>query len=105
MGYLYNSIKSIQYAHVITKPVSDFFDNKSLKYMARIGGMTITDQNCIHKEIKSRLNMGNTCYHSLRILCLSDSYSNCKDKNIKKYIVLPIVLRKLGLSPLQKNVY
>jgi hypothetical protein len=24
---------------------------------------TLTDQNCMHKEIKSRLNSGNACYH------------------------------------------
>jgi hypothetical protein len=27
-------------------------------------GTTLTDQNCIHEEIKSRLNSGNACYHS-----------------------------------------
>jgi hypothetical protein len=26
-------------------------------------GTTLTDQNCIHEEIKSKLNSGNTCYH------------------------------------------
>jgi hypothetical protein len=26
-------------------------------------GKTLTDQNCIHEEIKSRLNSGNACYH------------------------------------------
>jgi hypothetical protein len=26
-------------------------------------GMTITNQNSIHKEIKSRLNLRNACYH------------------------------------------
>jgi hypothetical protein len=29
-------------------------------------GTTQTDQNCIDKEIKSRLNSGNACYHSVR---------------------------------------
>jgi hypothetical protein len=29
-------------------------------------GTTQTDQNCMHEEIKSRLNSGNACYHSLR---------------------------------------
>jgi hypothetical protein len=28
-------------------------------------GTTLTDQNCIHEEIKSRLNSGNACYHSV----------------------------------------
>jgi hypothetical protein len=26
-------------------------------------GTTLTDQNCMHEEIKSRLNSGNACYH------------------------------------------
>jgi hypothetical protein len=29
-------------------------------------GTTITDQNCMHEEIKSRLNSGNACYHSVQ---------------------------------------
>jgi hypothetical protein len=28
-------------------------------------GTTLTDQNCIHAEIKSRLNSGNAYYHSV----------------------------------------
>jgi hypothetical protein len=31
-------------------------------------GTTLTDQNRMHEEIKSRLNLGNTCYHS--VFCL-----------------------------------
>jgi hypothetical protein len=27
---------------------------------------TLTDQNCMHKKIKSRLNSGNACYHSVQ---------------------------------------
>jgi hypothetical protein len=27
-------------------------------------GKTLTDQNCIHEEIKGRQNSGNACYHS-----------------------------------------
>jgi hypothetical protein len=29
-------------------------------------GMTITNQNLIQEEIKSRLNSGNACYHSAK---------------------------------------
>jgi hypothetical protein len=28
-------------------------------------GTTLTDQNYVHEEIKSRLNSGNACYHSV----------------------------------------
>jgi hypothetical protein len=34
-------------------------------------GTTLTDQNCIHEEIKSRLNSGNACYHSVQSLLSS----------------------------------
>jgi hypothetical protein len=55
-------------------------------------GTTLTDQNCIHKEIKSRINSGNACYHSVqsilsfRLLC-----RNIK-VNIYKTIIPPVVL-------------
>jgi hypothetical protein len=44
-----------------------FKSGAKLRYM----GKTLTDQNCIHEEIKSRLNSGNACYHSVRSLLLS----------------------------------
>jgi sorting nexin-29 len=31
-------------------------------------GTTLTDQNCRHEEIKSRLNTGSVCYHSVQSL-------------------------------------
>jgi hypothetical protein len=34
-------------------------------------GMTLTDQNSIQEEIKSRLKLGNTCYHSVQNLLSS----------------------------------
>jgi hypothetical protein len=37
------------------------------KYM----GTTLTNQNDIHDEIKSRLNSGNACYHSVQNLLSS----------------------------------
>lgn len=30
--------------------------------------VTLTDQNCMQEEIKSRLNCGNNCYHSVQNL-------------------------------------
>jgi hypothetical protein len=32
------------------------------------GGSTVTNQNCIPKEIKSILKSGNVCYHSVQNL-------------------------------------
>jgi hypothetical protein len=40
-------------------------------------GSTLTDQNCIHEEIRSRLNSGNACYHRVQNLL----YSRLLSKN------------------------
>jgi hypothetical protein len=34
-------------------------------------GTSLTDQNCMNEEIKSRLNAGNACYHSVHSLLSS----------------------------------
>jgi hypothetical protein len=39
-----------------------FEDVENFTYL----GTTLTDQNCMYKEIKSRLNSGIACYHSFR---------------------------------------
>jgi hypothetical protein len=55
-------------------------------------GMTVADQNLIHDEIKSRLNLGNLRTIQFRTFCLLV----CCLKNIKikmyKTIILPVVL-------------
>jgi len=47
--------------------------NKSFESVAKFNyfGIRITNQNCIHEEIKSRLNVGNVCYHSIQNLLSS----------------------------------
>jgi hypothetical protein len=41
--------------------------------------MTLTNQNGIHDEIKSRLNSGNAYYHSVQNICPTISYKKPKD--------------------------
>jgi hypothetical protein len=55
-------------------------------------GSTLTDQNCIHDEIWSRLNSGHACYHVVQnLLSFSLLSRNVKIK-IYKTIILPVVL-------------
>jgi hypothetical protein len=55
-------------------------------------GTTLTDQNCIHEEIKSRLNPGNACYHSVQSLLSSRLLSRNVKVKIYKTVILPFVL-------------
>jgi hypothetical protein len=52
---------------------------------------TLTNQNDIHDEIKSRLNSGNACYHSIQDFCLPVSCKKVKI-SICKAVILPVVL-------------
>jgi hypothetical protein len=45
------------------RQLTDFFQNKAqFKYF----GTTVTNQNLIQREIKTRLNSGNDCNHSVQ---------------------------------------
>jgi hypothetical protein len=48
--------------HSIKIAYRSFEDVAKFKHL----GTTLTDKNCMHKEIKSGLNAGNACYHSVQ---------------------------------------
>jgi hypothetical protein len=55
-------------------------------------GTTLTNQNDIHEENKSRLNSGNACYYSVQNLLSSLLISKNLKIKIYKTVILPVVL-------------
>jgi len=54
-------------------------------------GTTLTNQNSIAEEIKSRLKSGNACYHSVQNLLSSGLLSKNLKIKIYRTIILPVV--------------
>jgi hypothetical protein len=74
--------------HSIKIANRSFEDLEMFKYL----GTTLTDQNCMHEEIKSRLNSGNACCRSVH--SLPSSRLLCRNVKVKihKTTILPVVL-------------
>ena len=53
------------------------FDNSSIERVEEFKyfGTTLTNQNSIQEEIKSRLKLGNACYHSVQNILSSSLLS------------------------------
>ena len=67
---------------------STFGRVEEFKYL----GTTLTIQNSIAEEIKSRLRSGNACYHSVQKLLSSRLLSKNVKIKICRTVVLPVVL-------------
>ena len=67
---------------------STFQRVEEFKYL----GTTLTNQNFIVEEIKSRLKSGNACYHSVQNLLSSTLLSKNLKIKIYRTIILPVVL-------------
>jgi hypothetical protein len=67
---------------------STFESVEEFKYL----GTTLTNQNSILEEIKSRLRSGNACYHSVQILLSSRLLSTNLKIKLYRTKILPVVL-------------
>jgi len=67
---------------------SSFERMEEFKYLVT----TISNQNSIQEEIKSRLKSGNACYHLVQNLLSSSLLSKNLKIKIYRTIILPIVL-------------
>jgi hypothetical protein len=67
---------------------STFERGEEFKYL----GTTLTNQNSIPEEIKSRLRTGNACCHSVQNLLPSGLLSKNLKIKICRTIILPVVL-------------
>ena len=85
--------------HSVRVDNSTFERAEEFKYL----GTTLTNENSIAEEIKSRVKSGNACYHSVENLLSSNLLS--KNLKIKVYrtiilhvvlLVTPLVTKNLG---------
>ena len=61
-------------------------------------GTTLTNQNSIAEEIKSRLRSGNACYYPVQNLLCSRLLSKILKLKIYRTIILPVVLYGVKLG-------
>ena len=74
---------------------NSIFDRvEEFKYL----GTTLTNQNSIAEEIKSRLKSGNACCHSVQNLLSSRLLSKIVKIKIYRTVILPVVLMGVKLG-------
>jgi hypothetical protein len=83
-------------------------DNKPFEMVEQFKYLetTLTNQNSIQEEIKSRLNSGNAYHHSVQDLLSSSLLSKNMKIKIYRTIILPVLLYgvKLGLSHCGRDI-
>jgi len=69
-------------------------DNSSIERVEEFKylGTTLTNQNSLQEEIKSRLKSGNACYHLVQNLLSSSLLSKNLKIKLFRTIILPVVL-------------
>ena len=82
------SIQMRSKAKAASYPVGTRFVPGVMRYL----GTTLTNQNSIAEEIKSRLKSGNACYHSVQNLLSSRLLSKNLKIKIYRTVILPVVL-------------
>ena len=78
----------IELSSVVPNANSTFERVEEFKYL----GTTLTNQNSIEEEIKSRLRSGNVCYHSVQNPLSSRLLSKYLNIKIYRTIILSVVL-------------
>ena len=89
-------------SHNIKIENNSFESVAEFKYL----GTTLTNQNYIQEEVKSRMKWGNACYHSAQNLLSSSSLSKNIKIKIHRTIILSVVftVAKLGRSDWGRKV-
>ena len=75
-------------------------DNSSVERVEEFKylGTTLTVQNSFQEELKSRLKLGNACYHSVQNLLSSSLLSKNLKIKIYRTIILPVFCMDVKLG-------
>ena len=81
------------YVNTVTLAMGKFcIIYKKIRVLIKYFGTTLTNQNSIQEDIKSRLKLGNACYYSVQNLWSSSLLSKNLKIKIYRTIILPVVL-------------